>query len=167
MRGALKCSPRRARAYGHGSRVPAAQEFVGRGGGGRRSCVQRDISEADRGLYSCPPPSFPPRPTNPLKRTEFPSPPSLDLHRNQRPRPNQPIIPYQRLPRSTDPALAIRRKWQLCAAGMSSVEGPLCFAVTDYEDAWGLVGGHIGVQKGKVGEREKREERVEADVGTT
>ena len=48
---------------------------------------------------------------------------------------NQPVIAHQRLARRAHSLLAVRREWQLCRAGVSAVERPFCFAMTNDEDA--------------------------------
>ena len=91
---------------------------------------------------------------HPIIHPLAPLPPPLHFTfpRRHPPRPNTPISPHHPLPRCADPALAIRREGQLCAAGMSPVEGPLCFAVADYEDA----GGHYLFGGDTLGGEERR-----------
>lgn len=48
---------------------------------------------------------------------------------------NQSIVPDESLARGPDAFLAIRGKWDVRRARVSSVQGPLCLAVADDEDS--------------------------------
>lgn len=63
------------------------------------------------------------------------------IHMDEILRHDQSVVADERFARGFDSLLPVRGEWEVCCAGVSSVEGPFGFAVADDEAAWchGLV----------------------------